>query len=190
MELKFQKFCLVMDYSFPAMLLLIFMQAEYSIIKQSFLVCLIHELGHGIAICLTNAGLREIRFYAAGVRMITNSALLRTGQVLTVCLSGPVLNLLCAVLYWKCSPETAFLHLSMGLFNLLPFRILDGGAVLECLLETRTEALQFRKFFCLFLSVLSIFLLYFFHFQNPALYLTAVCLAFSEFTVDKLPPLW
>jgi len=177
-----------MDFSFPAMLLMLFMQSD-NMIKQSVLVCLIHELGHGIAICLTNAGLREIRFYAAGIRIMTASGLLSTGQVLAVCLSGPVLNLLCALLYQNLDPETAFLHFSMGIFNLLPFRILDGGAVLECLFETSTQALQIRKIFCLILSCVIIFLLYCYKFENPALYLPVICLAFSEFTVDKSFPL-
>ena len=190
MELKFQNFKIRMDFSFPAMLLMLFMQTDNQVIRQSLLVCLIHELGHGLAICLTNAGIREIRFYAAGIRMETASGLLRTGQVLVICLSGPLMNLFCAVLYWKISPETAAVHLGMGMFNLFPFRILDGGAAIECLFENRAEILQIRKIFCIMLSAVSIFLLYCWNFENPALYLMAGFLAISEFAVDKQHPLW
>lgn len=189
MEVRFQHFKIKIDFSFPAMLLIIFMQADDNFIKQSLFVCLVHELGHGIAMCLTDSGIREIRFYSAGIRMETASGLLCMGQVLTICFSGPLMNLLCAGLYWNFSLETAILHLCMGIFNLLPFRILDGGAALECLFENQTEILQIRKFFCLILSAVIIFLLYCCKIENPALYLTAVFLAISEFSVDKLRPL-
>jgi len=178
-----------MDFSFPAMLAVLFLQSDADLLKQAFLVCLIHELGHGLAMCLTKSGIQEIRLYAVGIRMKTNACLLPDGKLLAVFLSGPVMNLICAVLFRNVSPVTAVLHLGMGLFNLLPYRILDGGAVLEALLENRPVLLMIRSIFCMILSAVSIFYLYCLKIQNPSLYLTAVYLAFSEFAVDKSPSL-
>jgi len=174
-----------MDFGFPAMLAVLFLQADAGLLKQSLLVCLIHELGHGLAMCLTGAGIREIRLYSAGIQMKTDACLLSDGRMLAVCLSGPVLNLLCAVLFRNVSPVTAVLHLGMGVFNLLPYRILDGGAVLETLLENRPVLLKMRSIFCVMLSAVSLICLHCLQMQNPALYLMAVYLAFSEMTVDK-----
>ena len=120
----------------------------------------------------------------------TNACLLSDGKLLAVYLSGPLMNLFCAVLFWNCSPVTAVLHLGMGMFNLLPYRILDGGAVLEAVLENRPALLMIRSIFCMILSAVSVFYLYCLKIQNPSLYLTAVYLAFSEFAVDKCHSLW
>ena len=178
-----------MDFGFPAMLAILFMQADAGLLKQSLLVCMIHELGHGIAMCLTKAGIQEIRLYAVGIRMKTNAGLLSDSKLLAVYLSGPLMNLLCAVLFRNFNADISALHLEMGLFNLLPYRILDGGAVCGVLLENRISLLRLCSIFCLILSAGSIFCLYCWKIQNPVLYLMAVYLAFSEFTVDKFPSL-
>ncbi len=190
LELKFQNFRLIINFGFPAVLMILFLHPDSGLMKEMLLVSLIHELGHGLAMCLTGSGIREIRFYAAGIQMKTNLCLLGTGQVLLIYLSGPLLNLFCAALFRAVSPVTAVLHVSMGCFNLLPFRILDGGAALESLLELNPQLLQIRKIFCLMLSVSGIFLLYWYQICNPALYLMLVYLAFSEFSVDKSGSLW
>ena len=189
LELRFQNCRIVIDFSFPAMLAILFLQADAGLLKQAFLVCLIHELGHGLAMCLTESGIREIRFYASGIRMKTKACLLSDGKLLAIYLSGPLMNLICAVLFRNVSPLTAVLHLGMGVFNLLPYRILDGGAVLETFLENRPVCLKIRSIFCIILSAVSVSCLYCLKIQNPSLYLTAVYLAFSEFAVDKSPSL-
>lgn len=175
-----------MEFSFPAVLAWIFLQADNALIKQMLIVSLIHELGHGLAMCVTQAGVREIRFYAAGIQMKTNTCLLSTGQILGIYLSGPVLNLICAMLFRKVDILIAILHLSIGVFNLLPYRILDGGAALESLLETRPEVLQIRKIFCILLSAAIVLCLSLGKIQNPALYLMIIYLGISEILVDKL----
>ena len=174
-----------MDFSFPAMLAILFLQSDADLLKQAFLVCLIHELGHGLVMCLTESGIREIRFYASGIRMKTNACLLSDGKMLAVYFSGPLMNLICAVLLRNISPVTAVLHLGMGIFNLLPYRILDGGAILETFFENRPVFLKIRSIFCMMLSAVSVFCLYYWKIENPVLYLTAVYLAFSEIAVDK-----
>lgn len=184
-ELKFHHCRIIVEFSFPAVIAFLFLQSDLELLKQSFFVCLIHELGHGIVMTLTGAGIREVRFYAAGIRMTANTCLLSTFQMLAVYFSGPLMNLLCALLFWKYQPVTALLHLSMGIFNLLPYRILDGGAALESLFETKGDFLQIRSRFCMLLSVSLLFLLHFYKILSPALFLMVLYLAFSEISVDK-----
>lgn len=174
-----------MDFSFPAVLALLFLQSESEFMKETFFVCLIHELGHGIVMTLTGAGIREIRFYAAGIRMTANTCLLNTFQMSAIYFSGPFVNLLCAFFFWKHQPVTAFLHFSIGMFNLLPYRILDGGAALESLFETRSDLLQIRNKFCILLSISAFFLLNFYKIHSPMLILMITYLTFSEISVDK-----
>ena len=186
LELNIGKLHIVINFSFPMILAWIFLQKDAELIKQILAVSMIHETGHGLAMCLTKAGIREIRFYAAGIRMQTNAYLLSTGKILAVYLSGPVMNLCFALLFWKMNQFVAILHLWTGIFNLLPYRVLDGGAAWENFFEMKTEWLDIRKKFCLILSMAILFLLFFRHIQNLALYLMIIYLTFCEISVDKL----
>ena len=185
MELKLKNCKIIIDFGFPAMLALIFLQSENDFMCRILLVCVLHELGHGFVMCLTGAGIREIRLHASGMQMLTNTCLLSTGQALCIYFSGPLVNLLFAVLFWKICPEIAILHASMGIFNLLPYKILDGGAMLCCIFEYKLEFLKIINIFCVLLSVAVILISYCYHIKNPVIYLMAVYLAISEFMIDK-----
>ncbi|MDE5767802.1 MAG: site-2 protease family protein [Oscillospiraceae bacterium] len=181
MELHYKNFRISMDFGFPAMLAIAFLQSEQDFMKQMLLVSLVHELGHGLVMCLTGAGIREIRFHASGIRMLTNHWMLHAGQAFWIYLSGPLVNLLCAWIFWSSAPEMAILHLCMGIFNLLPYRILDGGSLLRYFLEHQPDALRIVRLFCVILSVVAICAGYFFAIYNPVWYLMAIYLAISEF---------
>ncbi|MDE5736982.1 MAG: hypothetical protein K2H93_01300 [Oscillospiraceae bacterium] len=185
MELKLKNCRIIIDFGFPAMLALVFLQSENVIMRKILLVCLLHELGHGFVMCLTGAGVREIKLHASGMQMLTNTCLLSTGQSFCIYFSGPVVNLLFAILFWNINSETAMLHASMGIFNLLPYKILDGGAMLHCVLENKSELLQILNIVCVLLSIAVISAGYYYHVKNPVIYLMAVYLAVSEFMIDK-----
>ena len=73
MEVRLKKCRIIMDFGFPAMLSILCMQSEG--VFEILMVCLLHELGHGVAMALSGAGLQEIRLYAAGIQMRTNTIL-------------------------------------------------------------------------------------------------------------------
>ncbi len=83
--------------------------------------------------CLTGAGVQEISCSAAGIQMRTAAALLSRRNETAILLSGPLANLLAALLLQLCGGggELVGLHLLLGLGNLLPFRSLDGGSLLR-----------------------------------------------------------
>lgn len=192
MELNLHGCRLRVDFSFPAVLALLFLNGDTVLLRQSLLVCLLHEAGHGIAMCLTGAGLREIRFYAAGVQMRTDAALMTKKSEILILLSGPCVNfasafLLCRFTGWS---DTVFLHLGMGAFNLLPFSVLDGGSVLACAFAGYPLLLRIQTILCILLSVgISAFLAY--HcVTNPFLYLMCFYLAMTQLRVDKQGGMW
>ena len=49
-------------------------------------------------------------------------------------MSGPAVNIILYFLLREKVPDTAYLSLGAGLYNLLPYSQLDGGAVLEVLI--------------------------------------------------------
>ena len=162
-----------MDFGFPAMLTLILLSGEKVFLLQTLLVCILHECGHGIAMCLTGAGLRELRFCGAGLQMTAGTAILSHPRQLCISLAGPAVNLLCAALLWKIAAQSALLHLCMGMFNLLPYRSLDGGTALRIY---RHPPLVL----CLLLSGLLLCLLLLFRIRNPLCFLMLIYLTINE----------
>ncbi|MDE6658266.1 MAG: hypothetical protein K2J88_06770, partial [Oscillospiraceae bacterium] len=170
MELKLKNCKIIIDFGFPAMLALVFLQSENDFMRKILLVCMIHELGHGFVMCCTGAGVREIKLHATGLQMLTNTCLLSTGQAVCIYISGPVLNLIFAFLFWNINLEIAMLHASMGIFNLLPYRVLDGGAMLRCVFSHKAEFLKIISIFCSLLSVMIILISYYYQIKNPVIY--------------------
>lgn len=175
---------MVLDFGFPAVLCIAFLWGDGMFLAQCMTVCIVHELGHGLAMWATHAGVREIRFHAAGLQMRTHTACLSKASLLCIYLSGPAVNLVLAGLFQHVRPETALLHLCMGCFNLLPYRVLDGGAALGCLLEDCPRVKGILHGVCACLSVGIVLVLWQYGLRNPALYLMAVYLGIAEL-IDK-----
>lgn len=175
---------MVLDFGFPAVLCIAFLWGDGWFLTQCMIVCLLHELGHGLAMWVTHAGIREIRFYAAGLQMRTHTACLSKASLLCIYLSGPAVNLVLALLFRHVRPEAALLHLCMGCFNLLPYRVLDGGAALDCLLEECPRARGILHGVCVCLSAGAGLALWRYGVCNPALYLMTVYLGLAEL-IDK-----
>ena len=172
MEISLGRLKIAVDFGFPAMLAIVLLSGDASFLLRILLVCVLHECGHGIAMCLTGAGLREIRFCGTGIQMTAGSSVLSQLRMLCISLAGPAVNLLCAAF---CAPDTAVLHLCMGLFNLLPYRCLDGGTAIRIFHDSRKLTIA-----CVILSVLLFLLLLLYHIRNPLLYLLLVYLTIQE----------
>lgn len=192
MELIVGKCRIRMDFGFPAVLALLFLHGDGILLRQIFAVCLIHEIGHGIAMLLTNAGIREIHFYAAGVQMRTNAPFVSKTRELVILLSGPCMNFAAAgVLHalhgWS---SGTILHLGMGLFNLLPYAVLDGGSALQCIFSENRTILRMQTAVCILISVGIMAFCAHAHIANPTLYLMPLYLAAMQLRVDKQGGMW
>lgn len=177
MEVKLGNCRITVDFGFPAALALILLAADRNFLLKVLAVGLLHECGHGLAMWLTGAGLREIRLCGTGIQMRTRTAVLSERAQNLIYLAGPAVNLLFGILLWTAQKELALLHLCMGSFNLLPYRCLDGGAVLGNLAGDRTRPLTIG---CVVLSGLLLLLLIWQHIRNPLLYLLLGYLAVNE----------
>lgn len=131
---------------------------------------LLHELTH--LVCLHFCGVHPeyITIGLFGMRMSDECVrLLHYKKELLCTLSAPLCNLLCFALllplcnaYEVCQTACA-MHFSLGFFNLLPLRCLDGGRSLYCLLSlfcTQEKAEKYMNitewvFYFLFLCILA-----------------------------------
>ena len=102
-----------------------------------------HECGHLAALRLCGCGVRRVQIGILGAEMETERSRLRYGAELFCLLAGPGVNLLLAALLtlpartrpgWYAAVGA---NLTLGAFNLLPIRPLDGGAALELLTAWR-----------------------------------------------------
>ena len=110
-----------------------------------WLAALLHELGHLLALVLLGGRVsRFCRRFSGGELQYDGKHLSYGGEML-LALAGPAVNLLFAWLsgwiaaFWH--PELLYrfsgCHLVLAFFNLLPALPLDGGRVLQTLLELR-----------------------------------------------------
>ncbi len=191
MELRIGNVCVRMDFGFPAMLALLLLFTDGQMLLCMAGVCLIHECGHGIAMLLTGAGIKEIHFYAAGMLLRTKSLLLPRGAEWIVHLSGPAANLLAAAFCYTLHIHSlGFMHLAVGIFNLLPFRVLDGGSALRSLFAEYPAVLRWIRYGCLVFSLGVILFSLYMDLHNPAFYPMFCYLLITELQVDKKGGLW
>lgn len=134
-------------FSFLLFNALLFSFRDGEMILSFYAVCLLHELGHIAALRLTGGELRRVELSCFGIRM-TAAPAASLGRGVIVLLSGPAVNLLLygALRLADIGDETALLSLWAGIFNLLPYSFLDGGAVLDLLAEGAVHERQLRIF--------------------------------------------
>ena len=98
-----------------------------------YISCILHELGHILTAAALGQRLLSVDMRGTGILMIPEKkAAAPFSHGLAVLLSGPAVNLL---LWAAASGELAGTSLALGLYNLLPYSQLDGGAVLELLIS-------------------------------------------------------
>lgn len=105
------------------------------ILPLALAACMLHELGHYLAIYTMGGSVKQIRLTAVGAEMVVARPLGYWQEGLAA-LAGPAVNLLLARLFcrWEHGALFAGLNLVLGCFNLLPIGCLDGGRALHCAL--------------------------------------------------------
>ena len=108
---------------------------RHMLVPLALAACVLHELGHYVAIRLLGGDVKLIRLTAVGVEMEVRYPLSYWREGLAA-LAGPGMNLLLALPFsaWEGGVLFSGLNLALGCFNLLPAGRLDGGRALYCTL--------------------------------------------------------
>ncbi len=114
---------------------LLFLLRDKRTVGDILLVCGLHEWGHLAVMAVCGARIRAIHLSGFGIRIIPRkSGTEPLLQSIAILLAGPMVNILLFVLMREKMPEMAMISLGTGIYNLLPFVQLDGGAILEMLI--------------------------------------------------------
>ncbi len=122
---------------------LLFLLDRSGILLYGLLAALIHEGGHILAFLLLHDRPEEISFEIGGIRMVRRQHPISVAGELFQLMMGSVTNLLVFFLLLFSLKTVSRLsmfavsHLFLGLFNLLPITSLDGGKIVQLLLEQR-----------------------------------------------------
>lgn len=142
MRFKIFETKVTVSFLFMTMICILLLTDRTGFILPMLFAVLIHETGHLFLMWLFGCAPSEINLIPASVR-ITASAQREKGPNILILFFGPFLNIiifLVIFLNYKVFGEERFLvfalvNLIYGVFNLLPFKGLDGGSILEELIS-------------------------------------------------------
>ena len=123
-------------FSFLVFNALVFLLRDSAVIMNFYAVCIVHEMGHLLAIYITGGKVKSVVFSGTGV--IINS-IKEPDYELFIMLAGAGANLIVFFLLGilNISGILQWLNLATAIYNLLPYRQLDGGTAL-CILTDGT----------------------------------------------------
>lgn len=110
--------------------------------------CLIHEVGHLLCMVIVGTKLSAILFYASGIKITASERYkLSHKSEFFVLIGGSAVNIILFFICYFCSdkltlkmPVFAIINLLIGLFNLLPVNMFDGGKITELILSRFFQA--------------------------------------------------
>ena len=128
---------IAVDFTAPALLALLSLMLPEEAVLQTVAAAVLHECGHLLTIVLLHQQPAMLRLSAAGMRLETaGTVLIPLRKFAWILLAGPLANLAAAICFYGSGLQSAAAaHLSLCLFNLLPYRSTDGGTLLFALLE-------------------------------------------------------
>ncbi len=142
MSFKLFKIKFYISVPFAVVIAFLLITDSTGYMTASLLAAVLHEIGHIVAMRLTHCAPSSVTCRLGGVTIVGN-AFTKMSDSLFITLSGPVTNLLASMLlfivgWFSNSLLTlafAVVQFLVGFVNLLPVRGLDGGTVLEILLQ-------------------------------------------------------
>ncbi len=136
MKLRLGKVDITVGYEVAAVMSAVLLLDRENRMICCFLAALLHESGHLLMMRLNHVSVRGLRLRLFDVLIEADAPKSFRADVL-ITLGGPVMNLLCFLLFRPLDMKLSLPHLALGVFNLLPVMSLDGGHLLVITLERR-----------------------------------------------------
>lgn len=138
MTFKIKSTAVEINFSFAAVLMFLLLLFPNGNGVTCFLLCVLHETGHIIAMLFYKAPPRIIQLDYFGMKIVPSGKLLPVRSEAVIASAGITLNILFALIFCILNEkENAVLSLGLAVFNSLPVEILDGGKILLLITENR-----------------------------------------------------
>lgn len=135
------------EFSFLAVIALLGLSESSACIYMSLASCILHEIGHLLALFSFGVGVKKIVLYGAGIKIVRDFSLVENKKEAIILLSGPLMNILAFCVFYLFKGENfkvfAVMNLATALFNLLPIKALDGGQLLFLIFDSKPKLLSF-----------------------------------------------
>lgn len=163
-DFKIKNISIKISFSFFSLFAVLFYSNESSKILMALFSCILHEIGHILLMCLFKCPPRQLIFYGGGMKLTPNCRLISYKKEIAVLSAGCIINLVLGFLliYINTFIEFAVANITLGLFNLLPFRAFDGGQIIKIIFDNLQNQNVLRyyglalKFICGGLILMSI----------------------------------
>ncbi|MBQ9375263.1 MAG: hypothetical protein IJU04_02865 [Ruminococcus sp.] len=188
LRFHFGKININVSFTFFAVLALIVLLQNavlYSIII-ALSCCLLHELGHLIAMAVVSQTPNDITLYGGGIKIssITTSQISYNSELL-ILFAGSAVNILIYIILIMINNELssfATANLFFGIFNLMPLKYFDGGRILGIVLKSTKLICIIRIVFVILFAILIFFMLTV-KVYNISFLLTFLYILISEFII-------
>lgn len=124
------------DFTFFAVIVVLFSVNKFSFGIAALAACGIHELSHIIVMLITGVNPDSVTFYGGGIKISSSQIEKTTVKKKALILSaGCMANFITALCFWlNGNAVLALINLFTGIYNLLPFGELDGAALFKMII--------------------------------------------------------
>lgn len=166
-EFKIKNCKVSVSFWFAVVLALFSIFDKQGIMFCSFFSAIFHELGHILCMIFLKINLKKVNFKAYAVDIILEDYKIERKKEFLISFAGVIFNLilflfsfiLLDIFNFEILKHFAICNLSLGFFNILPVRMLDGGNVIYLFLLSKFEGKTAEKildvFSCVFLGALT-----------------------------------
>lgn len=139
-EFKIKSITYKLDFSFFLLWCMMYLLGKEYLVIPMFLACLVHEIGHIFPMILLGRKIKSIEFSGTGIKIIPiYDRLLSKRWDIIIMASGCLSNFLLTaiILIFKIYPlyDVAYISLSLGIFNALPIKSLDGYDIVQLIIN-------------------------------------------------------
>lgn len=129
-----------LDFSFFLFWAMMYLLGREKMVLPMFLACLVHEMGHIVPMVISGRKIKSIEFGGTGIKIVPlYDKMLPIEWDIIIMISGCLSNFLLTaiVLMFKIYPlyNVAYVSLSLGIFNALPIKSLDGYDVVQLIVN-------------------------------------------------------
>jgi Zn-dependent protease len=149
-NIQIQNKLLSFHFTFFASFALILLFKDVDIVIIGFCTCLLHEIGHILAMMFCRNPAEKIVFYGMGIKISgTNRDFLPFENDFIILSAGIFTNIIAAIVSFLSKTDHSIMFAQVNLliaaFNLLPFEIFDGGRIRELLIYNYFEFITADK---------------------------------------------